>query len=599
VLSVLLFALMVSGQQVKEDYYDGEFFFAEEDYEEALYAFNQVYKNGFQNNANINYRVGVCLLQIPGRKTEAIPFLETAVESISDRYREGSLKEMNAPPDALLYLGNAYRINLELDKAREKYGEYDLFLGPKNVLQKAFTEKQIESCDNAVEAIKNPVKYTRGNLGQVNETHTRRYNVVVSSDQSTMAFMGKNPFYNSVEVSKKQPNGTWGVPVNITPSIVSDGNMDVVALSPDGKTMLLAVSDEFDSNIYTSTYENNRWNPAVTIGKPINSRYFESYATFSHDGKSIYFTSNREESLGGMDIFKSILLPDNSWSEPVNAGPTINTVLNEESPFLSPDGTRLYFSSQGHNTIGGFDLFYCELQPNGSWGTPVNVGYPLNSTDDDLAYSPQRITEEGTSMVFAKGGEGSRYDLYKFEFIDRDATPVVVPIEETATEVAETVVEPAVTEPAEVTQPEPEVVKPPEKYLIRPIFFAFDSDALTPLGVKKLDQLAAVLEKYSDLKLEITGHTDAVGTHEYNQRLSVRRASAVSKYLVSNGIANNRVKVIGKSEDEHVARNRTRENKDAPEGRALNRRAQFKVSLTDEVIIEEEKIEVPDYLKLD
>ena len=153
-LSVLLLASMVTGQNVKENYYDGEFFFAEEDYEEALYAFNQVYKSGYRNNANINYRMGICLLQISGRKTEAIPYLETAVESISERFREGSMKEMNAPPDALLYLGNAYRINVELEKAREKYNEYDLFLGPKHVLQKAYTKKQIESCDNAVIAMK-------------------------------------------------------------------------------------------------------------------------------------------------------------------------------------------------------------------------------------------------------------------------------------------------------------------------------------------------------------------------------------------------------------------------------------------------------------
>lgn len=589
-LSVLLLASIVHGQNIKEDYYDGEFFFAEEDYEEALYAFNKVYQRGYQDNANINYRMGVCLLQIQGRKTEAIPYLETAVESISERYREGSLKELNAPPDALLYLGNAYRINNELDKACEKYREYDLFLGPRHVMQKAYTDKQIESCENAVVALNNPVEYTYGNLGQVNETHTNRYNVVVSNDQSTMAFMGKNPFYNSVQVSMKQPDGTWGKPLNITPSIVSDGNMDVVALSPDGKTMLLAVSDEFDSNIYSSVYENNRWNPATTLGKPINSRYFESHATFSHDGKTIYFTSNRNESLGGTDIFRSDLLPDGSWSEPENLGPTINTLLNEESPFLSPDGKRLYFSSQGHNTIGGFDLFYSELQANGTWGSPVNMGYPLNTTDDDLAFSPQGIAETGSTMVFAKAEGDSKYDLYKFEFIGRDAKPELVPMDEPEEEVVEEVSEP---------EPEPEVVEPPARYLIRPVFFEFDSYALSKAGMSKLDELTALMEQFSSLSLEITGHTDAIGTYEYNQRLSVNRANAVSKYLILNGITKERLKITGMSESEHVARNRTRDDRDAPEGRALNRRAQFKITITEEVVIEMEQIYVPEHLRLD
>jgi len=585
-----LLSVSVIAQNVKVDYYDGEFFFAEEDYEEALYAFNKVYKSGYQNNANVNYRVGVCLLRIPGRKPEAIPYLETAVKSISERHKEGSLKEMNAPPDALLYLGNAYRINEEFDKAREKYSEYEQFLSPKENLQKAYTDKQIESLSNAELAIKNPVEYKLGNLGQINETHLNRYNVVVSHDQQTMAFMGRNPFYNSVQVATKKADGTWNKPKNITPSIVSDGNMDVVALSTDGKTMLLAVSDEFDSNIYSSVYANNRWNPAKTLGRPINSRYFESHATFTPDGKAIYFTSNRDESLGGMDIFKSTLLPDDTWAEPVNLGPSINTVLNEESPSISPDGKRLYFSSQGHNTMGGFDFFYSELQPDGSWGTPVNMGYPLNTTDDDLGFSPQSIQEERSSVLYAKG-TGENYDLYKFEFIDRDATPVAVPLEKPAEEVAEVI--------EEVPSPEPEVEKPPLKYLIRPVFFEFDSYTLSKTGIAKLDEVTLLMEKFPSMKLDITGHTDAIGTYEYNQRLSLNRANAVSKYLILNGITKDRLKVKGMSESEHVARNRTRDNRDAPDGRKLNRRAQFKITITEEVVIEMEKIYVPDHLKLD
>jgi outer membrane protein OmpA-like peptidoglycan-associated protein len=395
-------------------------------------------------------------------------------------------------------------------------------------------------------------------------------------------------------VSNKKADGTWSRPLNITPSIVSDGNMDVVALSPDGKTMLLAVSDEFDSNIYSSGYANNRWNPATTLGRPINSRFYESHATFSPDARTIYFTSNRNESLGGMDIFKSTLSPDSVWSEAINLGPTINTVLNEESPFLSPDGKRLYFSSQGHTTIGGFDLFYSDIMDDGSWGPPINVGYPLNTTDDDLAFGPSSISEERTSIVFTKG-MSDKFDLYKFEFIDRDATPVPVPLEEPE-EVAE-VVE---TEVEEVSpEPEPEVIKPPERYLIKPVFFAFDSNALTKAESDKLDHITDLMEKFSSLQLEITGHTDAVGTFEYNQGLSERRANAVYKYLISKGIPADRLTTKGLSESEHVARNRTRENRDAPDGRKLNRRVQFKITAAEQVVVEMEKINVPDHLKLD
>lgn len=604
-LSMLLLSALVIGQNAKENYLDGEFFFAQEDYEEALYAFTQTYKDGYQDNANINFRMGVCLLQIPGRKTESIPHLEIAVGSISERYKEANFKESNAPPDALLYLGNAYRINMELDKAKEKYREYLALVDPKNELLITYAEKQIESCDNAVAAMNNPVEFKTANLGQVNETHSSRYNVVVSDDLSTMAFMGITPFYNGVQVSKKQPNGTWSKPMDLSPYIISDGNMDVVALSPDGNLMLLAVSDEFESNIYYSVFDNAEWNPATSMGKPINTRYYESHAAFDPDGRSIYFTSNREESLGGMDIFRSQKLPDGSWSEPVNLGPVINTPLNEESPFLSPDGSRLYFSSQGHNTMGGFDLYYSERWANGNWGKPVNVGYPLNSTDDDIAFSPQQIKEEGSSLLFAKGpGEG--YDLYKFEFVDIDATPVPVAMDEPQEELVsdqkplDERKEPDVETPseAEVKETQVEVSAPPEKYLIRPVFFEFDSYDLSREAIVKLDDVTELMEKYPSIELEITGHTDAIGTFEYNKGLSVNRAKSVSKYLILNGISKNRLKITGLSESEPVARNRTPDDRDAPDGRKLNRRAQFKVSITEEVIIEMEKIQVPDHLRL-
>ena len=170
-----------------------------------------------------------------------------------------------------------------------------------------------------------------GNLGQINYTHQKTYNRVISHDLKTMAYMGQNPFYRGIYVSTKE-NGIWSKPMGINVSVVSEGNMDVVGLSSDGKNMLFAVSDEFSSNIYMSVYENDRWNPAQSLGKPINSRYYESHASFSPDNQSIYFTSNRNTSMGGMDIFRSDLKEDGSWSDPVNLGKNINTELNEETP---------------------------------------------------------------------------------------------------------------------------------------------------------------------------------------------------------------------------------------------------------------------------
>jgi outer membrane protein OmpA-like peptidoglycan-associated protein len=376
----------------------------------------------------------------------------------------------------------------------------------------------------------------------------------------------------------------------------------VVGLSADGNTMLLAVSDEFASNIYKSVYENNRWNPAESLGRPVNSRYYESHASFSPDSRSIYFTSNRNESIGAMDVFRSDLQEDGTWGDPVNLGENINTQLNEETPMISPDGKRIYFSSQGHNSMGGFDIFYSELQPDGSWGKAVNLGYPLNTTDDDFTISPTGFREEGIAYVFANG-ESSQHPLFKFEIIDPEATPVPVPFEEPVEELAvteEAVTEEAVTEEAvrKDAEPGPAGIKTPERYLIKPVFFAFDSYALSPAAKSNLDEIVGLMKSFQDLTLQIIGHTDAIGTFEYNQLLSIDRAIEVSRYLVSKGIDEARLRVIGKSESEHVARNRTRDNRDAPDGRKLNRRAEFKVSVTENVIVEMEEIEVPDHLKL-
>jgi len=355
--------------------------------------------------------------------------------------------------------------------------------------------------------------------------------------------------------------------------------------------MLLAVRDVFTSNIYLSKYENNRWNPAVSLGKPINSRYYESYATFSPDARSIYFSSNRKESMGGMDIFRSDLNDDGSWSEPVNLGQGINTVLNDDVPMMGPNGKRLYFSSQGHSTMGGYDVFYSDMNSDGSWsGIPVNLGYPLNTSDDDYPYSPQRVKEDNASIIFAEGKvEG--YDLFKFAMIGRNDTPVPVSMD------GEEVVEEELAEkPAVEETPEPEQAAP-ERYYLRPIYFDFDSDELTNLDIPKLDILASILLDHPTLKLTITGYTDSKGTEDYNQRLSVDRATSVYKYLILSGVTNERMTVTGMGEHENVARNTTRDNRDAPEGRMLNRRAEFKVSVSDDVIVLMEEVEVPDYLK--
>ena len=266
--------------------------------------------------------------------------------------------------------------------------------------------------------------------------------------------------------------------------------------------------------------------------------------------------------------------------------------MNEDTPLVSPDGKRLYFSSQGHSTIGGFDVFYTELMADGSWNdVPVNLGYPLNTSDDDMTLSPAGVAEENTSFLFAQA-KILGFDLLKFDMIDRNGTPVPVPLEEPLVEEVLVITE-------EPSIAEPEEPSPPREYYLRPIYFKFESYDLDKEGAEKLDQLISLMEMFSSLEIEIRGHTDAKGTIEYNQRLSLNRAKSVYKYLILNDISKDRLTVTGLSESEHVARNQTKDNKDAPEGRMLNRRVQFRVGVTEGLIIEMETVLVPDYLRLD
>jgi len=624
----LLVATLVYGQyDPKENFYDAEFFFAEEDYPEALYAFTQVYNAGFQDNANINYRIGVCLLNIEGRKKEAVPYLEKAVTSITTSYKEGSFKETNAPSDAYLYLANAYRISNNFDKAIENYNNYkmqEVDLGE----QEIYVNLQIDACNRAKDYIGTNGNYSIATLGQLNAIRVPVYNPVLSGDGNTFAFMGRQKFYNGIYVTRKT-NGKWSKPYNITPSIQSDGNQTVLAISEDGNSILLSWADQFESDIWISEYKTDHWYKSEPLPKPINSKYYESHACLTPDGNSIYFTSNRRESLGEMDIFRCDKNSDGTWGDLVLLGDKINTSMNEENPFVSPDGKRFYFSSQGHQGYGGFDIYYCDILADGSFSDPVNLGYPLNTIDDDYAFIPKEISYDDY-LTFYSRGNADDTELLRFEWIPESAQPVAMeydiivikdepkpepvaevqeevkeelPVEEQVAETKEVVEE--VVEEVKVEEPvKQEVIEPvkeevvAETYMIKPIFFDFDSYALSSNAKNKLDGIAALMKRFPSVELKITGHTDALGSLEYNQALSRKRAKAVSDYLASKGIDLTRLNIIGAGETDPVAINRTANNQDSPKGRALNRRVQFTVTVPGGALIEIDEVKVPDELKL-
>lgn len=571
---------------LKEYFADAEYFLLQEEYVDALHDYMQVYKRGYENNANINYHIGVCYLHIPGEKDRAIEYLEKAAINASDKYRESTLNETYSPNDVYLFLGNAYRINYELDTAIVRYEKYLSLISSKTPEEQDYVKKQIEACNIAKEYVVNPINAHFDNMGAIINTNTSNYNAVISGDGSTLVYMTKLTFYEAIFMSKRRGNN-WSRPLNVTPHIMSDGDQIVTGISHDGKTLLLAKSDLFNSDIYVSEFIDGQWSKSKPISKNINTKYWESHASFSSDGNTIYFTSNKKGGVGAMDIYKSQRNEKGEWGVAENLGEGINTPLNEDTPFVSADGKKLFYSSQGHKNIGGYDYFYSEYVDT-AWTYPQNLQYPLSTTDEDLFYYP--IGNGETALVHAMLEDGyGLYDIYEVSY------PSAEELEEAISEQ----IEADVNEETDDLADEPEVSEPVVEVILRPLLFAFDQSQISDEAAASLKEIIAVLNSDQKLGLRIIGYTDALGPANYNLLLSKKRASQVASYFIDNGIQKERIEIIGKGETNFIAPNTKPDGSDNPEGRAYNRRVEFEmVSVDGEFyIIKKEEI-VPEHLQI-
>lgn len=396
----------------KKTFHDAESWILFEDYKEALPEYQQLSRS-YPNNYNFKYRIGQCYLNVPGEKDNAIGYLEDAVKHINPKYTAGKFRETGAPYDAYYYLANAYRINNQLDKAIETYRIFKKGLNPK-VYDTVIVNMQIQSCYNAKDLFSLPVYVKEKNLGKnVNEANSE-FNPVVSVDEKVMIFSKSEAFYDAILYSTRNADGSWAVPINMNELLKVDKDIYPTSVSSDGNTLYLYSSADYDGIISSSTRKNGIWGPPVKLNDNINTKYWESHATISHDNKKLYFTSNRKGTLGGLDIYVSQRDSTGNWGPAANLGPVINTPYNEETPFLSKDDKTLFFSSRGHFNIGGYDVFYSNLLDNGQWSVPLNVGYPLNTTDDDVFYNPVNAGYEGYYSKFEPTGFGKQ-DIYRVE----------------------------------------------------------------------------------------------------------------------------------------------------------------------------------------
>ena len=240
------------------------------------------------------------------------------------------------------------------------------------------------------------------------------FNPLISADGKSFAYMVSLKFYDAVMFSRLV-NGKWTPPVNITPELQSDGDFYISCLSADGKLLFLSKDDHINSDIYVSSYDGNSWSKTVKLNKNINTKYWESHGFISEDGNQLIFASDRPGGFGGLDLYISHKV-NGDWGPAVNLGPEINTQFNEDRPFLINNGKTLFFSSQGHENMGGYDLFRSDLQSNGLWSKPKNLGYPINTPDDDIFFMPVGDGKSGYYSKYKETGGFGKEDIYKITF---------------------------------------------------------------------------------------------------------------------------------------------------------------------------------------
>jgi len=409
----------------EETYLDANSYFFFEDYEEALALYQQVIRE-IPKNSNLNYRIGICYLNIPGKRSKAIPFLESATANVSKSYNENSIKEKRAPLDAYFFLGSAYLANNQLSKAKEAFLKFKSLTNKRDKDYDAnMLTLQVGTVTSSEAIQKEPINFILSNLGSKINDRFSNFSATLSYNGQVLAYTSKRKFYQAVYVTRRSGD-EWAAPENITPELETDQNLQTLSLSYDGTELYLYKDDNRDGNIYVSHYRNGRWNPIESLGPNINTKYWEASACISPDGKTLYFSSNREGGFGELDLYKSNRLQDGTWGPAQNLGATINSKYNETNPSVTGIGSTLFFASDGFLGVGGYDIYFSNVTKGNQWSTPENLGYPLNTTDDDVDFKPIEDGQFGLLSRFDADSYGEM-DLFKVEvFSERYNSEVVL-----------------------------------------------------------------------------------------------------------------------------------------------------------------------------
>ncbi len=440
-ITIVALSTMRGFSQEKENgsyiYYftEGNQLLEEKNYPRALKMFLKAYAKD-SSSANINFKVGYCYLKSANEKSKAMYYLEKASKNVTRNYDEYQPTLKKAPETAYQYLGEAYHLNYKFEEALTSYEKYKSIAGSKNEEALKDIMRDIEITNNAKEIIKTPVNMTIENLGDSINTIFPDYGPVVSADESSLIFTSRrtgstgglktdnDEFFEDIFISYKKADKTWSQAKQIPGNINSYDHEATIGVSVDGQQLFI-YKDNNGGDIYTSKLEGDVWAYPTPLDANINTPSWETHVTMTADGNTFYFISDRKEgSFGGKDIWRVTKLPNGKWSLPFNMGPIVNTKYDEDAVFIHPDGVTLFFASKGHYTMGGYDIFTSTLTENG-WTAPKNIGYPINTTDDDLFFF---LTVDGRRAYYASnksGGKGDN-DIYLIKLDTSTVEPVAV-----------------------------------------------------------------------------------------------------------------------------------------------------------------------------
>lgn len=550
-------------------------------------------------------------------------------------YKRGLPLKETFYPYGYIRLGNLqYREGL-YEESLASYRRF-LDLDPNNTTHAAKAKEGIERCEFALNAVKNPVDFRPRNLGENINSALDEYWPTLSADERTLVItrlVNSDDFMKKVQEDfyiSQWTDNSWSEMKNAGRPLNTGDNEGAQTITGDGRYMIFTACNRSDGlgrcDLYESFLVGDNWSIPKNIGAPVNTKYRETQPSLTADGRTLYFSSDRPGGKGYHDLWVSNRDQKGDWTAPVNLGDTINSTGVEMSPFIHPDNSTLYFSSDGLIGLGGYDLFVSRKDSNGAWSIPENLGYPINTNRDEIGLI---VNARGDKAYYASDMDKTKgKDIYVFDlakekrpltvtymkgkvFDVRNRNPLKAEFELVDLETGKMIFNSrsdSLTGEFLVSIPvnrnymlnvsrknylffsenfslknvfdagKPYLVDVPlqpivmgSKIILKNVFFETDSYSLRGESRIELDKVAGLLRANPGIKIEIGGHTDNTGTPEYNQSLSENRAKSVAEYLISSNIDASRIAWKGYGLKTPIASN------ESSEGRALNRRTEMKI----------------------